>query len=189
MHVSHLGRKIKTIMYNLIHGEGSLPKTMQKSASVAGDIRLDSETGKFYKCINDSVAVANPTSDFELFSMKETSDKVESLYKNYDEVNGVWNTVGGYTDSLPLPLDRYKKFVFIVGYYNGTSFQYQDSFEYTLSQMQGMIARSTDAGMHIIMSYFTGSYVGIKNLDIANGKFEIGAKLGGATIASVIAYK
>ena len=67
---------------NLVHAESTEPKSMQDHAAAYKEIMLDENTGKYYKCINPSgsIAVANPTSDFELFSMKVTSEKVESLY-------------------------------------------------------------------------------------------------------------
>ncbi|ADO83698.1 hypothetical protein [Ilyobacter polytropus] len=70
---------------NSIHGESTEPKTMQNNASEYKEIMLDENTGKYYKCINEngSIAVANPTSDFELFSLEATSQKVETLRGSY----------------------------------------------------------------------------------------------------------
>ncbi|ADO83700.1 hypothetical protein [Ilyobacter polytropus] len=55
--------------------------TMQDNSSEYLDERLDSVTGKMYICTNTSgsVAVANPTSDFEEFSVWHNAKKLESL--------------------------------------------------------------------------------------------------------------
>ena len=55
--------------------------TMQDNASNHLDERLDSVTGKMYICTNPagSVAVANPTSDFELMSVWDNRKQIETL--------------------------------------------------------------------------------------------------------------
>ncbi|WP_319371950.1 sialate O-acetylesterase [uncultured Ilyobacter sp.] len=86
--ITKVGRGIKQMIFNLLHGESTRPPFIQTTASAFGDIREDKNTGKYYKCISQagSVAVANPTSDFELFSQKVTSDKLENLSEGTEEL-------------------------------------------------------------------------------------------------------
>ena len=79
------------MMFNLLHGESTRPPFIQTTASAFGDIREDKNTGKYYKCISQagSVAVANPTSDFELFSQKVTSDKLENCSEQIQNLSDV----------------------------------------------------------------------------------------------------
>ncbi|WP_319372164.1 glycerophosphodiester phosphodiesterase [uncultured Ilyobacter sp.] len=81
--VNQIGRErlVRKKISNSIHGSDTEPKFMQDNAAEYKEIMIDKNTGKYYKCISQagSVAVANPTSDFEEFSQKVTSEKVENL--------------------------------------------------------------------------------------------------------------
>ena len=95
----------KKKLANSIHGESTEPKAMQDYAAAHEDIMLDKNTGKYYICTNPagSPAVANPTTDFEVHSTKETRKKVENLIEPGEL------TVGDYTTTLTV--DEYTKAV------------------------------------------------------------------------------
>lgn len=81
----------------ILHNEATDPLTMQDNASSYLDLRKDAVSGKNYVCINPSgsVAVSHPTSSFELESVHNNREKIESLSQE-----GRAETTGTKTSSL-----------------------------------------------------------------------------------------
>ena len=140
---------------------------------VKGKFYLDKNTGKLYRCVNNTNSTTNSTDNFQDVSLDAISDKLDNLFK----LNRIMNQKTS-TGKLPL-IDNYTKYKFLIFY----------------SELDGNDGQIAHTYMMPVNTNFQYQMVSINQwgspntnaieliLNSTNGLIEVANSLGGAIIA------